>query len=285
MIKSLRLPAICSLLFILLTWSSLPAQPVDIDWELLKQYQLSAAPLDIAASADGKLFFVLTPGQVAVYSDFADQAFKQIPVDMNFERLMYSDSTSTLILTSATTHTIKIMEIDLVHKISVEGSPFKGPKNAAVTLAVFDDYQCPYCAQLETLFQQVLEKYPDDVKLVVKHFPIRSHNMALKGALAALSANNQGKFWEFHTKLFENFRSLSDQKIEEIATELNLDMQKFLKDQQTPAVKNLIFRDVQNAHEIGVNATPTLFINGKRVKNRSLDNLSGLIEKELRKKR
>jgi hypothetical protein len=141
MIKSLRLPVICSLLFIVLTWSDLPAQPVDIDWTLLKQFQLSGKPLDIAASADGKLFFVLTPGQVAVYSNFADQAFKQIPVDKDFDCLTYSDTISALILTNATTHTIKILEIDLIQKISIEGSPFKGPENAPVTLAVFDDYQ------------------------------------------------------------------------------------------------------------------------------------------------
>ena len=108
--------------------------------------------------------------------------------------------------------------------------------------------------------------------------------MAFKAALAALSANNQGKFWEFHSKLFENFRSLNDQKIEEIAKELNLDMQKFLKDRNTPAVKNLIIRDLRNGQAVGVSGTPTLFVNGKRVKNRSFQGLSRLIEKELGKK-
>jgi len=108
--------------------------------------------------------------------------------------------------------------------------------------------------------------------------------MALKSALAALSANNQGKFWEFHTKLFENFRSLNDQKIEEIAKELGLDMDKFLKDQKTPALKNLIFRDIQNGRTAGVGGTPTLFVNGKRVKKRSFQGLSQMIEKELAKK-
>jgi protein-disulfide isomerase len=137
---------------------------------------------------------------------------------------------------------------------------------------------------LEPLFRQVLEKYPEDVKLVVKHFPLQSHKMALKAATAALSANNQGKFWEFHSKLFENFRSLTDQKIEEIAKELGLDMEKFLKDQNTAAVKNLIFRDLQNGQAAGVGGTPTLFVNGKQVKNRSFQNLSSLIEKELSKK-
>jgi protein-disulfide isomerase len=136
---------------------------------------------------------------------------------------------------------------------------------------------------LEPLFRQVLEKYPDDVKLVVKHFPLKSHQMALKAALAAMAAKNQGKFWEFHSKLFENFRSLSDQKIEEIAKELNLDMQKFSSDQNSTALKTIIFRDIQNGQTVGVRGTPTLFINGKRVKSRSFQNISSLIEKELAK--
>ena len=141
MIKYLRLPIFCSLLLIMLIGSPLPAQPVDIDWTLLKQFQLDGQPLDIASSTDGKLFFVLTPGKVAVYSNFSEKPFKQISIDGDFDRMIYSEKTSTLILSNSATHTVKILEIDLVQNISIEGSPFKGPENAPVTLAVFDDYQ------------------------------------------------------------------------------------------------------------------------------------------------
>jgi hypothetical protein len=141
MIKFLRLTVFCSLLLIVLTWSPLQAQPVDIDWTLLKQFQLNGKPLDIASSADGELFFVLTPGEVAVYSNFAETPFKQISIDGDFDRMIYSEKTSQLILTNASTQTIKILEIDLIQNISIKGSPFKGPENAPVTLAVFDDYQ------------------------------------------------------------------------------------------------------------------------------------------------
>ena len=141
MIKYLRLSVLCSMLFMVLAWIPLPAQAVDIDWTLLKQFQLNGKPLDIAASGDGKLFFVLTPGEVAVYSNFAEKPFKQISIDGDFDRMIYSEKNSTLILTNAATNTIKILGIDLVQEISIEGSPFKGPENAPVTLAVFDDYQ------------------------------------------------------------------------------------------------------------------------------------------------
>jgi protein-disulfide isomerase len=136
---------------------------------------------------------------------------------------------------------------------------------------------------MEPIFRQLLEKYSNDVKLVVKNFPLRSHQMALKAALAALAAHNQGKFWDFHHKLFENYRSLSDQKIEEIATALNLDMQQFLADQNSDALKNMIFRDIQDGQAAGVRGTPTLFINGKRVKQRSPQAISEMIESELRR--
>ena len=138
---------------------------------------------------------------------------------------------------------------------------------------------------MEPLLQQLLEKYPKDLKLVVKHFPIQSHKRAGKAALAAMAAKNQDKFWEFHSKIFENFRSLSDDKLLEIATGLNLDMDKFKADQDTPAVKNIILRDLQNGRQAGVRGTPTLFVNGILVKNRSLQGLSLMVEKELKKNR
>jgi predicted DsbA family dithiol-disulfide isomerase len=102
-------------------------------------------------------------------------------------------------------------------------------------------------------------------------------------AAAALAAHAQAKFWEFHNKLFESYRSLSDSKILEIAKELGLDMQRFNKDIRDPAVQRLIFRDVRDARQAGVRATPTVLINGKLLKNRSLPGFQQMIENELRK--
>jgi len=129
----------------------------------------------------------------------------------------------------------------------------------------------------------LLEKFPNDIKLVIKHFPLPSHKFARPASVAALAAHRQGKFWEFHSKLFENFRSLDEAKIEAIATELNLDMQQFAADRKSPEIKALIARDIQNGQAIGVRGTPTIFINGKRVKNRSMKNFQQLIEMELQK--
>jgi protein-disulfide isomerase len=136
---------------------------------------------------------------------------------------------------------------------------------------------------LEPFFQQVLDKYPNKVKLVVKNFPLPSHNFAYKAATAALAANAQGKFWEFHSQLFKNFNAINDAKIQDIAKELGLDMEKFNKDMQSPSIKTLISRDLSNGRQVGVRGTPTIFINGKTLKNRSLPGIYLVIEAELKK--
>lgn len=130
----------------------------------------------------------------------------------------------------------------------------------------------------------MLDKYPDDVKLVVKHFPLPNHKFAQKAASASLAASVQGKFWEFHSKLFKNYKNINDTKIQNIAKELGLDMEKFNNDMQSTAIKNLIARDVNNGRQIGVRGTPTIFINGKILKNRSISGFSQMIEAELSKK-
>ncbi len=129
----------------------------------------------------------------------------------------------------------------------------------------------------------MLDKYPEKVKLVVKHFPLSNHKFAKAAAAAALAADRQGKFWEFHDKLFENYRNLNNAKIQEIAGKLGLDMVQFNKDIKEPAIQNLIVRDMRDGQRIGVRGTPSVFINGKLVKNRSLQGIEQIIDKELRK--
>jgi protein-disulfide isomerase len=130
----------------------------------------------------------------------------------------------------------------------------------------------------------VLNKYPNEVKLVIKHFPLRNHKFARKAASASLAANEQGKFWEFHHKLFENYKVLNDSKIQDIAKELGLGMEKFNNDMNSPVIAKLINRDLKNGRQVGVRGTPTIFVNGKISKKRGLSGLSEMIEGELKKK-
>jgi len=129
----------------------------------------------------------------------------------------------------------------------------------------------------------VLEKYPNDVKLVIKHFPLQIHNYARKAAIAALAAGKQGKFWEAHEKLFANQNDLNDTKVEAIAGELGLDMEKFKKDLQDPAIASVVDRDMNDGLKANVQGTPSIFINGKLLNQRNY--LLQAVEAALKKKK
>jgi protein-disulfide isomerase len=131
----------------------------------------------------------------------------------------------------------------------------------------------------------LLKKYPEKAKLVFKSFPIRSHKYAVKAAVAALAADREEKFWEFHDMLFENYNRLNDQKIQEIAGILSLDETEFKKQQQNPAITERIRQDYEEGIRLGVRGTPTVFINGKKVRDRSMRQMETIIEKELQKQK
>ncbi len=131
------------------------------------------------------------------------------------------------------------------------------------------------------LFEQVLDKYPDTVKVVFKHYPLSFHKQALPAALASMAAAEQGKFWEYHDELFLNQKSLSSEKYLEIAQDLGLDLKKFSLDIMRPSLRQKIEQDVADGKKAGVTGTPTIFVNGRKVKNRDLETISKLIDDEL----
>ena len=133
------------------------------------------------------------------------------------------------------------------------------------------------------VLEQVLEKNPNQVKLVFKNFPIRNHKSAMPAAIAALAAEKQGKFWEFHDLLFKYYNRLNEQKVNEIAQQLKLDIKKFEKDRKDPRIIELIRRDILEGNQAGVRGTPTIFINGRLLRNRSPAGFQELIEKALKK--
>lgn len=130
-----------------------------------------------------------------------------------------------------------------------------------------------------------MEKNPQEVKLVIKHYPLPSHRFAEKAAIAALAANKQGKFWEFHHKLFANQAALNDAKVQEIARELGLDSVKFNRDLSDPQVKALIEREVSHARQANIRGVPSIFLNGKLLTLQSPQELAQAVENELRRKK
>lgn len=133
------------------------------------------------------------------------------------------------------------------------------------------------------VFEQVLEQYPESVRIVFKNFPLSFHKEAMPAALAALAADGQGRFWEMHDLLFENSSQLSKSKIDELAASLGLDMTRFRYDVTSNFVGQWLNRDVQAGLEAGVTGTPAVFVNGRKLKDRSLSGFKKLINNELAK--
>jgi protein-disulfide isomerase len=166
-----------------------------------------------------------------------------------------------------------------VYNIPTTGSPARGPDNAKVTVVEFSDYQCPFCGQAEVLVKQVIETYPKDVRLVYKQFPLTSiHPNAMPASKAALAAGRQGKFWEMHHLIFDNQRQLGPEKYTELAEKLELDVPQFQKDMESPEILAQINREMQEGKAADVTGTPTIFVNGKRLMNRSFDGFKQMIE-------
>lgn len=156
--------------------------------------------------------------------------------------------------------------------IPLAGSPAKGAENAVLTVVEFSDLECPYCSQIAPMLDSLVRTYPNDVKIVFKHFPLSFHPKARPAAAAAIAAGNQGKFFEFRFKVAPHFRSLGDSLYLAVAQDLGLDMGRFKKDMAlTPEVSRILDADMELGRKVGVEGTPTLFVNGKLAQERSYD--------------
>jgi protein-disulfide isomerase len=129
----------------------------------------------------------------------------------------------------------------------------------------------------------LLEKYPLQVRLIFKNYPLRRHTFAKKAAIAAFAARRQGRFWEYHDLLFQNGDSLSDQKFLQIARELGLNLEQFEKDINDLKIVARVNQDIRLGAYMGVRGTPTVFINGRVSQARTLEALEAAVENELKK--
>ena len=132
------------------------------------------------------------------------------------------------------------------------------------------------------VLEQVLEKHPNQVKVVFKHFPLRNHKFAVKAAQATIAAQQQGKFWEFHDLLFEQYKQINDRKIEEIRAQLGLKADQFQKDMNAPQTMGMIRQDAGIGREAGVRGTPTVYVNGMLLRDKTLRGFNQAIAKALK---
>jgi protein-disulfide isomerase len=151
-----------------------------------------------------------------------------------------------------------------VKTIDVEGSPAKGAEKPVVTLVEWADFECPFCAVAAPVLKQTVDRYPDQVRLVFKNYPLSAHQHAENAARAAVAAERQGKFWPLSQALFESQKTgLDEPSILELARKLGLDMKSFEADLAKESTADSVARDRKQADELGLQGTPMIYINGR----------------------
>ncbi len=146
-------------------------------------------------------------------------------------------------------------------EVAADG-PSKGPADASITIIEFSDFQCPFCKRAGPIIEEVLGKYPKDVRIVYRHLPLANHSRARPAAEASVCADDQGKFWQYHDTLFENNRKLGDDDLLSYASEIGLDIDQFKQCLTSPSTKTKVQTDLKAAQTAGISGTPAFVVNG-----------------------
>ena len=166
--------------------------------------------------------------------------------------------------------------------IATDDQPVKGAANAVVTIVAFTDFECPSCAREHPVLERIVSEFGDRVRLVMRDFPLSQHANARKAAEAAEAAREQGKYWEYATVLFRNQSALGVDKLRQYASELGLDRARFDAALDAGKFADKVQRDLVDGRRLGINGTPTLYINGKRVSDNSYESVKSAIEAALK---
>jgi predicted DsbA family dithiol-disulfide isomerase len=170
-----------------------------------------------------------------------------------------------------------------VWNVSVDDDPFQGSANAPATIIMFSDFQCSACAAVHPVLKRVISEYKDKTRFVVRDFPLTAiHANAFAAAQAANAANAQGKFFEYVELLYNNQNRLDDASLKEYATKIGLDRKRFDADLDSGKFASEVRKDMADGEKYGVNSTPTIFVNGVKVRNFSAAGFRRAIERALK---
>ena len=164
----------------------------------------------------------------------------------------------------------------------------KGKSEAPATIIEYGDFECPACADFYAIVKKLEQDYPDDLRVVFRHYPlITIHKKAYDAARATEAAGVQGKFWEMHDILFEKQTDWANDsnhrdKFVDYVKQLGLDEEKFKNDFESKDLETKINTDLASGNSLAVNATPTFYLNGKKVQPRSYDEFKKLVEDQVR---
>ena len=168
-------------------------------------------------------------------------------------------------------------------EVPTGGAPSKGPGYAPVTIIKFEDYQCPFCKQVQPTVTELLSRYNGKIRLVHKDLPLDSiHPQARQAAEAARCADEEGKFWSYHDLLYTNSANLSQENLKSYAKEVGLDINAFDRCLGSGKFKAVVQKDVIDGAHLGVTETPVFFINGREISgNQPLKAFEAIVNEEL----
>lgn len=166
-----------------------------------------------------------------------------------------------------------------VQNISADDDPARGPASASVTVVEFTDFECPSCAAMHPILEEVLRSYGDKVRFVVRDFPLTQHEFARKAAEAANAANAQGKYFEYIALLFKNQKALDVPSLKKYATQVGLDRVRFDAALDRGVHSAEIKKDIEHGEMYGVGSTPTIFVNGVKLRVLSAEGLREAIDR------
>jgi protein-disulfide isomerase len=166
-----------------------------------------------------------------------------------------------------------------VQNISIDDDPSRGDVNAPVTVVEFTDFQCPACAAMHPVLDEVLKSYGNKVRFVVRDFPLNQHENARKAAEAADAANAQGKFFEYIALLFKNQKALDVPSLKKYASEIGLDRARFDAALDRGMYAAEVKKDIEDGEMYGIGSTPTIFVNGIQLRTLSAEGLRAAIDR------
>lgn len=174
--------------------------------------------------------------------------------------------------------------VPLVLNIPTANAPFKGSATAPVTVIMFSDFQCSTCSATHPVLQKVLAEYGDKIRFVVRNFPLTTiHENAFQAAIAANAAQAQGKFFEYTEVLYRNQDALDADSLKKYAGELGLNLQQFELDLQSERLAAAVRKDMADGRSYGITGTPTIFVNGVKVRVITTEGFRDAIDKALKK--
>ena len=252
----------------------------DLNWSVQASWPIPAKPVDIAQSLDNKKVFILgADSKVYIFTPDGKQ-LGALPVDSGVNAIDIAARGEMLYLVNDKTKTYTAIDVSFNQKIDINGAPMRGAENAPVTLVLFSDFECPWCGKLEPTLAELLTKNPDKLRIVFKHLPLPMHQQAEPAALAAIAAQKQGKFWEMHDALFQT-TNWTPTVIDETAQRVGLNMAQYKADVASQEVQTQLAKDKADAQAADVVATPSMFVNGRPARDRSLPTLQKMVDEAL----